>query len=211
MIPATVPLFVEKYSQDQRDAMAYAYEDRGIRPARRVVELAAAGELTLNGERLEPFTTNLDTVRDQARILRKRRAGELTSRLVAESPRDAVETLRRRLVSLADSEIGELEKQKPGKRDPERMRQLARVVLEASRIPGPSDPRPANERDRTGQRVESRHGLAGALVKAHRASTAAPAGHDQDPTPAPERDAAAVQTAAADPAEYVARELERLS
>ena len=37
--------FHERYSEEEREALAAALTDRGLRPARRGVELAAAGEL----------------------------------------------------------------------------------------------------------------------------------------------------------------------
>jgi hypothetical protein len=44
--------FNETYTEEQRLALSEAYVDRGVRPAGRVVELAAAGELDFRGERL---------------------------------------------------------------------------------------------------------------------------------------------------------------
>lgn len=177
-----MPAFVEKYSQTQRDALAHAYEDKRIRPARRVVQLAGAGELSIDGETLPAFKTNEDTVRHEARRLRKRRAGEVKSDLATQPPRDAVEALRQRLVNMADAELAHLEKQKPGKRDPEKIRQAARAVLEIARIPGPTEPRPASPatRDENGKRgPETKGGMAGTLIKAHRATTT---GTGQRPT-----------------------------
>jgi hypothetical protein len=78
--------FHELYSEEQREAIASAYVDRGIHPARRVVELAAAGELEWNGQPLEPFTTNASTVRSLGGLLRRRRTGQVTSSLAAAPP-----------------------------------------------------------------------------------------------------------------------------
>ena len=102
--------FHERYTEEEREALASAYTDRGIRPARRVVELAAAGELEHNGERLPAFEANESTVRGLASGLGRRRAGQLTSQLSTAAPRDAVEALRRRLVNLADARLGEMER-----------------------------------------------------------------------------------------------------
>ena len=67
--------FNERYSDEERDALASAFTDRGIRPAARVVALANAGELEHNGERLPPFETNQSTVRSLARQRTRQRMG----------------------------------------------------------------------------------------------------------------------------------------
>jgi hypothetical protein len=175
MMPPTVPAFTRIYTDSQRDAMAHAFEDRRIRPAKRVVELAARGELEWEGTRLEPFTTNADTVRDLARELRKRRAGEVTSELANREPRDAIEVLRRRLINAAD-EMLKVQERIPAKaRDPEQLRQIGRCVREFAALPGPKDAAPK----RPGQKAEGKReqggtggGLAGNLLTAHRSQTA---------------------------------------
>jgi hypothetical protein len=189
MIRAMPVRFEAVYTDDQRDAIAYAYEDRRIRPARRVVELAAAGELEINGRTLEPFTCSQNTVRDFAAKLRKRRAGEKSSELAKAAPRDAIEALRRRLVNAADAELAAMEKrQKNGKSVPgEELRQVARAVREIAAIPGPSDARPAAPGARVngardGAETKSGQGLAGKILGAHRAATAgADTAHDAPP------------------------------
>lgn len=170
-----MPAFVEKYTAEQREAMAAAYVDRKIRPARAVVQLAAEGKLTLHGEPLEPFETNENAVRDFARKLRKKRAGEVVSDLATKPPRDAIEALRRRLVNVADAMLRDVELQKPGEVEPERLRQIMRCVLEASKLPGPTDPRPAQgqARDADGKRgPQTTGGVGGALLRDHRSGQA---------------------------------------
>lgn len=188
-IPATMPLYIEKYNDDQREAMAVAYEDRKIRPASRVVELAKAGELTYRGEKLDPFETNEATVRDLARKLRRQRAGQVRSDLASLPPRDAIDALRIRLINAADAMLREFErsvKRAPGKADPARHRQISDAVLAASKLPGPTDPRPPSHgtRDReTGKKgTETTGGAAGSLIKAHRAGDTAPATHEARPS-----------------------------
>jgi hypothetical protein len=166
-----MPSFAHVYTDQQREALATTYEDRGVRPARRVAELAAAGELTLDGDKLAPFATTENTVRDCARKLRNRRAGELKSSLATLPPRDAVEVLRRRLISLADRELSVLEHSRRGKVQIERLRQIVRVVREASALPGPDDPRPAQPGQRkpgTGEHEGGRTsgGMAAAILGA---------------------------------------------
>jgi hypothetical protein len=168
--------FEEKYTDQQRDAIAHAYEDRRIRPARKVVQMAAAGELDYHGEILKPFEATENTVRDLARKLRRARAGETTSQLAHAEPRDAIETLRRRLVNAADAMLTDFErktKRAPGDADPERLRQICRAVREAAAIPGPNDERPKAPGGKTDGRRnggETKGGLAGSILAAHRAS-----------------------------------------
>lgn len=162
--------FQRKYTDEQREALCEAYEDRRVRPARRVVELAAAGELTHKGQKVEPFTVGEDYIRDQVRHLRKRRRGLTTSELAQAAPRDAIEILRRRLVNAADAMLADSERdirRDPKTADPERLRQIARLVREAQAIPGPNEPRKPSP----GQKVEgeregapTRHGLAGKIL-----------------------------------------------
>ena len=153
--------------------MAIAVVDRGIHPARRVVELAAAGQLVgAAGDPLPPFETNPSTVRDQARLLRRRRAGEAVSTLAAQPHRDAIEALRRRLVSVADTMLTAYErdvKRDAAKANPERFRQIIRCVREAAGLPGPNDPRPPAPGQKVGGERdggETTGGLAGQVLKA---------------------------------------------
>lgn len=166
-----MPAFAAVYTPQQREAMAVASVDRGIKPARRIVELAASGELTLDGETLLPFATNVNTVRDCARLLKKRRAGELKSDLATMPARDAIETLRRRLIAVADRELEQVESMPRGKVGLERLRQIVRVVREAAALPGPDDPRPPQPGQRkpgTGEHEGGRTsgGMAGAILSA---------------------------------------------
>jgi hypothetical protein len=194
-IPAMSTAWEAVYTQQQRDAVAYAYEDRRIRPAKRVVTLAAAGELELNGTLLDPFEVNEDSVRHYARVLRKERAGQVTSQLSDQAPRDAVEQLRRRLVNVADAELKRQERaaRKDGA-DSEKLRQIARAVREIAALPGPNDPAPpAPGAKAAGQRTggETRGGIAGPLLAAHRAENGTPRATDgrvngPDPSTAPD-------------------------
>lgn len=167
--------FTPRYTEAQRDAIAHAYEDRRIRPASKVAALAAAGELEHQGQQLEPFTVPENTVRDFARILRKRRRGELTSELANQPHRDAIETLRQRYVSLADQELAYEERQPAGSRDPERLRQIGRLLREAAALPARDDPAPRapGSKAGTGKQTEAptRGGLAGAILADHHRST----------------------------------------
>jgi hypothetical protein len=180
--------FERKYTDQQRDAIAHAYEDRRVRPASKVVAMAAAGELEHDGQPLPAFKCTQNTVRDFAQKLRKRRRGELTTKLAHAAPRDAIETLRQRLVSAADTMLADLERQlqrDASTTDPERLRQITRAVREASSLPGPDDPRPKAPGAKTDGRRdggETKGGLAGDILREHRTGDEQPA-HDASPTP----------------------------
>jgi hypothetical protein len=94
--------FVQKYSDDQREAMVSAKVDRGATYPR-IVELAAAGELTRsNGEKLAPFEITAMYAGDIIRGEIRRRTGKAATDLAKLPPRDAIEALRRRLLSACD-------------------------------------------------------------------------------------------------------------
>ena len=160
-----------RYTDAQRDALAVAYEDRGIRPAAAIVALAATGDLV---EGLEPFTVaNDQTVHKAVATLRKRRAGMASSAIGKLPPRDATERLRRTLAERIDEEL-EREGRKPkGKRDMEKLRQIGRAINEHARIPAPRDTVSTTTigsgSDR-GEQGATRGGIAGPLLTAHRGS-----------------------------------------
>lgn len=133
--------FEARYTPDQREALASAYNDAAIRPVSRIVSMAAAGTLKLDAQTLEPFKPSTDAVYKYAAAQRRRRAGTRSNADIP--PRDAVEALRRRLVSMVDAELRVMEVRKAGTRDPERIRQLARAAREIAALPLPDDARPA--------------------------------------------------------------------
>jgi hypothetical protein len=167
-----------KYTDEQKEACALARIDGG-RTARRVAEMAAAGELRLKGEPVGVFDISPNYVNQLGQKLKRDRSGKTASK-VAELPHhDGVEVMRRRLMAGADLMMAAWEKaaeKHPEKADTERHRQITRCVLEASKLPGPGDPRttPHTAIDpATGKRgTETRGGLAGALLKDHRAEAA---------------------------------------
>lgn len=136
--------------------------------------MAGSGRLRgLDGCALPPFDVPENSVRSMAREARRARAGEVRSKLEREHPRDAVEILRVRLIRVADAVLQEQKQLPPGKRNLEVIRQVARVVREIACLPDPCDPRPAAPGAKVhGQRIggETRGGLAGPLLKAHRAA-----------------------------------------
>jgi hypothetical protein len=179
------------YTDDQRDAMAEAYEDRRIRPARRIIELAAEGTLK---EGLEPFKINSPaTIASLARELRKSRAGQAVKAAEAASP-DIQRGTRRSLLLVAQYEMARVQRasKRKGRPNPEtqagadeterlarQMKEIARAVREAAAIPEPGvvAKAPGQSRDAEGKQ-EARtkpHQLGGALLKDHRAGQPHPA------------------------------------
>lgn len=217
--------FEEVYTDAQREAMATAYVDRGIKPARLVVELAERGELV---DGLEPFTVHgrENTVRDCARKLRDRRAGRLASEAARQPPRDAIEALRRRLVSAIEHELTAIEREQrkagkdAGSVDPERLRQLARAVREAALIPEPGKVAPAAKPPaEQGKRSNvTRGGLAGRILAdaeraepdAHR-SEATSGGMAPEPATAPEATNGGSGDMAESPGAWAREQLEPLA
>ena len=171
-----------KFTDEQKEAVAIARVDGG-RTARRVAEMAAAGELTLRGEPVGAFNISDRYVNEIGKRLERDRTGKTASK-VAELPhRDAVENLRLRLIAGADAMLTAWEKQaakSPEKADTERHRQIVRCVLEASRLPGPGDKRPAPDtsKDQQGKSApRTVGGPAGALLKEHRRTAPAQEAH----------------------------------
>lgn len=164
-----MPKFVEVYTDEQREAVALAYVDQG-HTAPATAKLAAAGELTLHGDPLPAFAINEHTIRTAGRALKKRRSGLAASGLAEKAPKDAIELLRRRLVIVADRELGFLEGKRAGAIDLERLRQVIRCVREAAALPGPKDPRPPAPGSRApgsdAQDGATVGGLAGSIMKA---------------------------------------------
>ena len=158
--------FARVYSDEQRDALAHARAVLRIKPAQRISELAAAGELrSPAGEPLEAFHVPAQTVRDIGRRYEKRRAGLERSATAELAPADALENLRRRLLSAADHELSELERRQALRRpaDLERLRQIARAVREAAALPSSAAPAPSSSPE-PGRRT--RGGLAGQILRA---------------------------------------------
>lgn len=132
--------FQRTYTDTQRAAIQQAWYERGIRPAPRIVALAAAGELTLDGELVAAFEVKPGSVRDigERHTRRRERAARDARRL---EPKDAVEAFRGRLTAIIDSELTLAEREQRGhKRKPlstARIAGLARALREVEQVPGP--------------------------------------------------------------------------
>lgn len=167
--------FERVYTDEQKEAAVSAYLDRGIRPQRRIVELAAEGRLIYRSMAVEPFKLNLHTLRDMLVHERRRRAGLVRGEAARMTHDDAVEALRTRLVNVADSTLTVEEKRDPAKRDPERIRQIVRVVREIAALPGKGEGRttaPGHRHNGVKQGGATEGGIGGHLIAAMRRSTA---------------------------------------
>jgi hypothetical protein len=176
-------VFSSKYSDEQRAAIVAAFDERGM-TAPAVADLARRGELEHEGEPLAPFEVPASTVRSLARDARRRRSGAMRSDLANAAPGDALEDLRRRLVSAIDHELRQIERrQRAGEVvKGEELRQLGRARRELAARSGPIDSRPPLPGARVNGEREgglTRGGLAGALLADHRATGArTPAPHE---------------------------------
>lgn len=167
--------FERLYTDEQTDAVHFAYTDRHIRPARRVRELAEAGELTNRaGEQMPAFTMPEETIRAVAMKIQRKRLGLARTKLTDLPAQDAQVELKRRLTAIADNGTqAALERQARGTEpDWEEMRLLARAVKEIVAIP---EPKLASTTPKPGQTVNghktgelSRGGAEGTLMRALR-------------------------------------------
>jgi hypothetical protein len=157
-----------KYTVEERDAMGIGMVDRGM-SAHEVKAAAEAGLLERpDGTRLPPFEPPVASIRHYARVVKQRRAGKASSEAAKLPPRDAVESVRQRLIRMVDLELAFEERKRNGKRDLERIRQLGRAAREAAALPELNAPRPRAPDAQPGGNRTPTGGLAGAILKAHR-------------------------------------------
>jgi hypothetical protein len=117
---------------------------------------------------------SLHTLRDYVQRERRRRTGRINGHAL-DNPDDVLEGLRRRMVGLAHAEVAYVEGQKKGKRDPEHMRQIVRLMRELAALPKPGEGRgraPGQRENGEKQSGETTGGLAGSLLAAHRRTPA---------------------------------------
>lgn len=169
-----MPAPTARYTTWQREAVAAAVVLTGA-TAPWVVAVAAAGELEHpSGARLGPFEIPENSVRSIVRRERIKRAkAQAAVPLVDQSPRDAVERLRQRLVTGIDVELTriEIEQAEGRKVKGEELRQVTRAIRELASVPGRNDPPPPAP----GAKVigvrdgsETRGGLAGRILATSR-------------------------------------------
>jgi hypothetical protein len=169
--------FDAKYTEEQRRAIEYAYLDAAIRPATEIPRLAAAGQLVWQGHPVEAFEIPYATALEIGKAEERRRTGRAHSQLVNQPHNDAVETLRRRMVSLLDHETNRLEREQRKAQnkpiDAEQLRKVGRALRELASMPKPGTRgvRPgsgARAGEPTGEAPAKDNSMAGALRAALR-------------------------------------------
>ena len=181
------------YTPDQRRAVQQTYGDRNIRPARAIVDLAAAGELTADGHKVAPFTVTESSVRDIGRRYLRKRQKTAQRAIAAMSATDGLDEIRRRLAVVIDEQLSYVERlQARGRHKDvsgEQLRQIGRAARELAALPGPDGKPPAGrtpgahdpQQQRTPDGI-TRGGLAGQILAASRPRPITPAPAD-DPEP----------------------------
>lgn len=190
-----MPPWTPKYSDDEKAACVAAYLDRGIRPARRIAELGARGELQHNGRNLPAFTIDAQYISHLCGIERRKRAGRTQSRVADKPHRDAIDILRKRCIAAADALLADYEKQvkrKPETASVKRLMDILAVLTRAAAMPTKDDPRPATPGQRipgTGDHAPKAGGaLAGQILDAaRRTAVYTPSGDDPRPDPPTEQ------------------------
>lgn len=143
--------FQRVYSDEQKEAIAQAWADHGIRPARIISERAEAGELEIEGKKIPAFKLPVLTVREIGKKELRRRAGRGLGRAANVEHRDATEAFRRRLAGAIDHELDIVERAQRRKHDKKsdepgidvvRLQKLGRALREFAALPGRND-RPA--------------------------------------------------------------------
>lgn len=193
-----MPPFAQKYSDAERDAVRDYAATHPDATGNEIADLARRGMLKVAGEPVPAFTMPPATVRDLKRRARRAAEGRARSALETAPARDALEQLRRRLVSATDHKLAHVERLINNgaheRVNGEDLRQLARAVREIAAIPG-ADGSPAAGR-RPGEHVpgtgkatgdaatdggRTRGGLAGSIIAA-----AQPKRINAEPAPVPE-------------------------
>lgn len=167
--------FERKYSAAAIQAIHDARFARNL-TYKRIQSLARTGELVPG----EQFDISTEYIGELCRKENQRRAGKVESRLADRPHKDAIEVLRRRMISAADSiskHYDELAAKNPAKVDVARGREITRLVREAIALPGPKDETPnAPGTKVNGHQNEgpTRSGEAGSLLNAMRAHNTEP-------------------------------------
>lgn len=164
-----MPEFRAKYSEDERAAIVEAGLDKGIKPISTICRLAAAGELTLKGEKIAPFTIPNPTARGYVEQARRGREGHILSALGSAPPKDALEDMRRRLVNMVDYELrlaGKDQKASKRPKDPDFWRKMARALREIASIPSPEQTRLPMMPGAEANEGTTRNALASSILRA---------------------------------------------
>lgn len=134
-----------KYTREQKRAIEQAWFTERVRPARRIVGLAAIGRLKLDTETLPAFEIPLGSLTSIIQEAKRRQSGILKRELSQLTPQDQVEAFRRRLTHVVDLELEKVERHAK-KRDesvsPVQLKQLASALKELAAIPQPKVTQP---------------------------------------------------------------------
>jgi hypothetical protein len=202
--------FQSKFSDEERAAVVAA---RRTLSAPEVARRAASGRLksAAGSTALPAFVISPSTVRDLVARDRRRHAGEAPSSLASLEPVQAIEGLRKRLLSAADHLLADYEAQvarNPSKADPERLRQLLRCAREAAAL-SPSAPSSTEQREASGLRPAGARGdqmpggLVGRMLADHRGTGPG----TSDPSPPPQVAPAEPEREPESDGERIAREM----
>jgi hypothetical protein len=163
-----MPHIQTRWTPEEKEAIGLALVDGGM-TAKEAVNAAAEGLLRAHGQILPPFGPMPPaTALDCARKLRLRRAGRAAGQIDKLPVRDVVEGVRLALARMLHGEITAMERTKPGKRDVERIRQLARAARELQALVDKDAPAPPSPGAAPRQNHRETGGLGGAILKAHR-------------------------------------------
>jgi hypothetical protein len=153
-----MPHIQTRWTPEEKEAIGLALVDGGM-TAKEAVNAAAEGLLRAHGQILPPFGPMPPaTALDCARKLRLRRAGRAAGQIDKLPVRDVVEGVRLALARMLHGEITAMERTKPGKRDVERIRQLARAARELQALVDKDAPAPPSPGSKAAE--ATRHGRA---------------------------------------------------
>jgi hypothetical protein len=162
-----MPHIQTRWTPEEKEAIGLALVDGGM-TAKEAVNAAAEGLLRAHGQILPPFGPMPPaTALDCARKLRLRRAGRAAGQIDKLPVRDVVEGVRLALARMLHGEITAMERTKPGKRDVERIRQLARAARELQALVDKDAPAPPALGSKAGGSSPTSGGLGGAILRAH--------------------------------------------
>lgn len=189
-----MPRTPRRYTDDQLDALYHARYDHGATIAN-LAPLAQQGVLKLpNGTRLDPFEVNPNTVGDVLRDEKRRREGKARGSYDSIPLSDAVDDLSRRLLRVAERNVGKLERQKdPAPKDVQETARALREVRALDPVPEQRGVKPGRRGDgkAAGEQETRRTELGAGLLADHRAGEGGQTASSPEPARAQERPAEA--------------------
>lgn len=132
-----MPAFTRKWPEETYEA-CFAHKRRHGLSMEATAKAAAAGEIP----GLEPTPIPVKTLYSHKREMDAKELGRIASPIAEKPARDAVEELRRRIVSAADGMLRVEERRAPEKRSAKRLSEIAQLVKMAAAIPDQREPAP---------------------------------------------------------------------